>query len=885
MATEVVLQTLDVLLVEPVAMLHFDEHERHVTDGSDSMRRSPRHVDRVTGAHSPHVAVDGHLADARDDEPVLRAEKVALVTQPPTRRHLQPLDLVGQRGVEDLVRTPRPGLSLRRLGWLPGGSRGACTPATSHGRARLVAVLHRKHLAEEQPECAPSTFGEVGGSFDLLAAAGHEHLAATSGVVLDSAVEREAASVPQVARLRRRRAHRHDEVAVADVRPNRVNAGEAVCPDGRQVADMGLQAPLDVFGELGIRCVEHLPLDFAHSRLAHPTQATDSAPRGRPPNSGDNGQATRETEPMRRRPWRERALVRALPYLRPHRRRLVVIITTSVLSSVMFITTPLIVKLVIDGPLADGDRAGVARWAALAAAIAVVEYGLARTRRTLLAVLATDLETELRNELYAKLQALDLGFHDRWQSGQLLSRAMTDLAIVRRFIGFGAVFFVLISIQVIGIFGALASLHLPLTLLTFVAAVPVVYLCSKFEREYHAIVRRLQDQTGDLTTSIEEGAKGVRIIKAFGRRKEVFEAYAAECRAIHDTQLDRIKLHTKFVWVLGTIPNLTLTAVLLAGVLAVGSGGLTLGGLVAFVSYVLMLVFPLDMLGWIMALAGEAETAAVRVYEVFDTEPAIADKPGAVELTAARGAVRFECVSFSYEGSDKIALQGITVEVAPGETMAVVGATGSGKTTVATLLTRLYDPTEGRITLDGHDLRDLTVRSLRAQVGFAFEEPTLFSASVRENLLMGKPDATEEEVLEALRVSQATFALDLPWGLDTRIGEQGLSLSGGQRQRLALARAIIGKPRVLVLDDPLSALDVHTEALVQGALRPLLRDSTVFLVVHRPSTIALADRAMLLEGGRLVAVGTHHELLETEPRYRAVLSEEAEDLGEEEFVA
>jgi len=581
---------------------------------------------------------------------------------------------------------------------------------------------------------------------------------------------------------------------------------------------------------------------------------------------------------MRRGGWRQRALVRAFPYLRPHAGRLVVIITTSILSTIAYVALPLIVKVVIDGPVADGDRAGILRWCALAGGLAFVEMFLAHTRRTRLAMLSTDLETTLRNELYAKMQALDVGFHDRWQSGQLLSRAMTDLAIVRRFIGFGAVFFVLITVQVIGIFGVLATLHLPLTLLTFAAAVPVVVLCGRFEREYHEIVRRLQDQTGDLTTSIEEGAKGVRIIKAFGRRREVFEAYRAECQKIHDTQIDRIKLHTKFVWVLGIIPNLTLTAVLLAGVMAVGSGGLTLGGLVAFVSYVLMLVFPLDMLGWIMALAGEAESAAVRVYEVFDTEPAIQDRPGAIELDEARGAVRFEGVGFAYEGSDKIALRGIDLDVVPGETIAVVGATGSGKTTVATLLTRLYDPTEGRITLDGHDLRDLTVRSLRRHVGFAFEEPTLFSASVRENLLMGNPDATEEEVLEALAVSQARFALDLPWGLDTRIGEQGLSLSGGQRQRLALARAIIGRPRLLVLDDPLSALDVHTEALVQDALRPLLATSTVFLVVHRPSTVALADRAMLLDGGRLVAVGTHTELLATEPRYRAVLSEEAEDL-------
>lgn len=585
---------------------------------------------------------------------------------------------------------------------------------------------------------------------------------------------------------------------------------------------------------------------------------------------------------MARRGWRQRALVRALPYLRPHRRTVAVVVATSILSTGAYVALPLIVKAVIDGPLPTGDRGAIWRWCLLAGGLAMSELFMSHTRRTRLAVLATRLETSMRDDLYAQMQRLDVGFHDRWQSGQLLSRMMTDLAIVRRFIGFGAVFFVLISVQVIGIFAVLVTLHVGLALLTFVAAVPVVLLCGKFEREYHEIVRRLQDRTGDLTTRIEEGAKGIRVIKAFGRWREVHAVYEAECRTIRDIQLDRIKLHTKFVWLLGVVPNLTLTMVLLAGVLAVGSGGLTLGGLVAFVSYVLMLVFPLDMLGWIMALAGEAESAAVRVYEVFDTVPAIGDQPGAVELTDVRGAIRFEGAGFTYEESDRTALTGIDLDVAPGETIAIVGATGCGKTTLATLLTRLYDPTEGRITIDGHDLRHVTVRSLRAHVAFAFEEPTLFSASVRENLLMGKPDATDDEVLAALHVAQAQFALDLPWGLDTRIGEQGLSLSGGQRQRLALARAIIGRPRVLVLDDPLSALDVHTEALVQDGLRPLLRDSTVFLVVHRPSTVALADRAALLEDGRLVAVGTHHELLETEPRYRAVLSEEAEDLTPEE---
>ena len=576
---------------------------------------------------------------------------------------------------------------------------------------------------------------------------------------------------------------------------------------------------------------------------------------------------------------RSRALWRTRPYLSPYRVHITYIVISSIVSSAGMVAVPLIVKQVIDGPVADGDRDAILRWSLLVAAIAIVEVFLAFGRRILLTILSTGLETNLRDDLYAQLQRLDVGFHDRWQSGQLLSRAMTDLSVIRRFIGFGAIFFVLILVQVGAIFVVLVGLHTPLALLTFAGAIPVLILCHRFQQRYMIIVRRIQDQTGDLTTTIEEGAKGIRVLKAFGRGDVSYAKYQAEAQEIHTTQMERIKLHTRFVWVLALIPNLSLCIVLLAGVLAVGSGGLSLGGLVAFVSYVLMLTFPLEILAWIMALAGEAESAAVRVYEVFDTVPTIEDRSGAITLDDVHGDIRFEGVSFTYEGSERTVLTDIDLTVSAGEVVAVVGATGSGKTTLVTLLTRLYDPTEGRITLDGHDLRDITVNSLRRHVGFAFEEPSLFSASVRENLLMGKPDATESEVLAALEVAQAGFALDLPWGLDTRIGEQGLSLSGGQRQRLALARAIIGRPRILVLDDPLSAVDVHTEAAAQAALRPILEGCTVFIVVHRPSTVALAQRSILLDEGRLIAVGSHHDLLDTEPRYRAVLSEEAEEVG------
>src|SRR5206468_4618201 len=280
---------------------------------------------------------------------------------------------------------------------------------------------------------------------------------------------------------------------------------------------------------------------------------------------------------------------------------------------------------------------------------------------------------------------------------------------------------------------------------------------------------------------------------------------------------------------------------------------------------------PMESLGSIVANAKEADTAAARIFEVLDTVPEVDDRPGAVDLVAATGHLRLTGVGFKYPGSDRWALRGVDLDVAPGETLALVGATGSGKTSLLTLLPRLYDVTEGRVELDGHDLRDLTLASLRRSVGVAFDDPLLFSASVRENLLLGWPDATEAELETAIVTAQAEFVHDLPWGLDTQVGEQGLTLSGGQRQRLALARAIVGRPAVLVLDDPLSSLDVHTEALVERALARVLASTTALVAVHRPSTLALADRVAFLEGGTVVAVGPHAELVEAWPGYRAVL--------------
>lgn len=571
---------------------------------------------------------------------------------------------------------------------------------------------------------------------------------------------------------------------------------------------------------------------------------------------------------------RSRALRRVFPYLRRHRRRLAIIVITSVVGLLAGAAIPLIAKAAIDGPVTDGDSGALWPLAALVVVLAATEGLAAWRRRSQLGVVAMGVETDLRNDLYAHLQRLDVGFHDQWQSGQLLSRATSDISAIRRFTGFGVVFLLINVLTFAVVVTLMVRLYAPLAILTACMAIPLILVLRKFERQYSDVSRRIQDQQGDNATLVEEAATGIRVIKAFGRRPLVGETFGVSSQTLHDTSMERVRLLGKFEWLLGLVPNMAVASILLVGALAVGRDALTIGGLVAFISYLLMLIWPIEAMGWILAMGEEAGTAAERIFEVFDTAPVIAERPGAQPLTAVAGELRFEDVCFGYPGQPDDVLRGVHLELAPGETVALVGMTGSGKTTLASLVPRLYDVTGGHITIDGVDIRDVQLMSLRRAVGFAFEDSTLFSASVRENLLLGAPDATDDDIATALAIAQAEFVRELPWGLETRIGEQGLSLSGGQRQRLALARAVIGRPPVLVLDDPLSALDVQTEALVEDALRRVLQGATALVVVHRPSTIALADRAALLWDGRIVATGTHHELMETDDRYRRILSQE-----------
>ncbi|HET7196775.1 MAG TPA: ABC transporter ATP-binding protein [Nocardioides sp.] len=572
------------------------------------------------------------------------------------------------------------------------------------------------------------------------------------------------------------------------------------------------------------------------------------------------------------------SLWRLRGYLRRHVPALVIMVSTSLLGVGVSLAIPLVTRAMIDGPITDGDVGPVLPLGLLALALGILEAGLIFWRRWVQSNAVLGVETDIRHDLYARLQELPMAFHGRWQSGQLLSRVTTDLSSIRRFSGFGLLFLCINIIQLVVVVGVLLHMYWPLGLVVAAAAIPIIYLSMRFEKGYVVVSRRVQDQQGDLATLAEEGAVGIRVIKSFGRRGFVSDQYNASARRLYESSMDKVRLSSRFWTFLEVIPNLAVVVVLLLGALGVGRGDLTPGTLVAFIILMLSLVWPVASLGVILAMAQEAMTASARVLEIFDTEPSIVG--GSHNLRRPRGHLRFEGVDFRFPGSEELVLRDLHLDVAPGETVAIVGATGSGKTTLTALVPRLYDVTRGRITIDGVDIRHLTLPSLRSVVATAFEEPTLFSMSARENLLLGRGVAGEEEIAQALEVAQANFVHDLPWGLDTRIGEQGLSLSGGQRQRLALARAVLSRPRILVLDDTLSALDVHTERLVETALRRVLADATGIVVAHRASTVLLADKVAFLQNGTIAHVGQHTDLLASVPAYRNLLAADAEELEE-----
>ncbi|MFG2884356.1 ABC transporter ATP-binding protein [Streptomyces sp. NPDC048297] len=683
-----------------------------------------------------------------------------------------------------------------------------------------------------------------------------------------------------------------------------------------------------------------------------------------------------------------RSLLRLWPYVRPVRARLFTAASVAVVASCTGLVFPLVLKWMVDGPVAGRDPAGVWFGALVLLLLGVAEAVLFGIRRWLVARPLSRVEADMRASLYGHLQRLPIAFHDRWASGQLLSRGTTDLMLLRMFLAFPLTFLLVNGVTILVGLVIMLMQDWVLGLVVLGPTVPVMWTCAVFERRYAEVARRAQDQVGDLTTLVEESVLGIRIIKGFGRHRSQARAFRELSATLRGTELRKARLLAAIWCVIVTLPEVAIGAALVLGSVRVADGDLSAGTLVAFLSTALALRWPVDSIGFLLAMSQEAATATERYFEVMDeareggaaeggangarpsaaqggtpaseddasvtesgtpvaesgtpvaangtpvaqggasaangtSTPEIGTPMAEIGMPAAAGGthvaegstfvaqdgasmaasgastvegspstsansvsvggLRFENVSFRYPDASPDSpplLTGVDLHVRPGESMALVGATGSGKTTLTALVPRLHEVTSGRITLDGVDITAMPREELRTKVAVAFEEPTLFSASVGENVLMGAGDgAGAAELDRALAVAQAEFAHALPQGTDTRVGEQGLSLSGGQRQRLALARAVVGRPEFLVLDDPLSALDVHTEAAVEAALRQVLVDTTALIVAHRPSTVLLADRVALLSDGRVTAVGTHHELLRTNPEYAHLMSG---DRGERE---
>ena len=592
--------------------------------------------------------------------------------------------------------------------------------------------------------------------------------------------------------------------------------------------------------------------------------------------NADTLRATPAIGPPPARPRTGSDLWRLLPYLMPYRVRWIAMITVALLSLVATVAIPLMTKAVIDGPVRHQDQRGLWLLGTAAMGVGISEAVLWFIRRWLVARGTMGVEADIRKDLYARLQILPMSFHGRWQSGQLLSRIMNDLSTIRRFMSFGMVFLLLNVIQITVVTAILLAMYWPLGVVVLVSIVPIAATVLHFQHEYTRLSRLAQDQAGHVATHVEESALGLRVVKSFGREDYVYYRFDEQLTNLYDTQVSRVSVSAKFWTLLEIIPNLTLIVVLGFGAYAAGHGYVTMGTLVAFITMMLSLVWPIASLGFLLSMTQESFTAANRIAEIFDAPREIADGP--LAQTPRGGRLELLDVGFRFPDADDAdwALRHVDATVEPGGTLALVGSTGSGKSVLAALLSRLYDVTEGAIRIDGQDIRELTLPALRQAVATAFEDPTLFSLSVAENLRLGRPDATDEQLAQAIEVAAAQFVYDLPFGLDTRIGEQGMSLSGGQRQRLSLARAILAAPKILVLDDTLSALDVHTEAVVEEALRRVLHSVTGIVVAHRASTVLLADRVALLENGTITHIGTHSELLATVPQYRYLLAADDE---------
>ncbi len=562
---------------------------------------------------------------------------------------------------------------------------------------------------------------------------------------------------------------------------------------------------------------------------------------------------------------------RLLGFLRPYRGQVIVSALLAVGSQAAGLTVPYLTGRVIDSLPPSGHHRSTVYWlAGLIVLAGVVQGVLMLFRRYLAGKLSLNVEFDLRNAMYQHLQRLSYAFYDRHQTGQLMSRATVDLQAVRFFLGYGLIFFSQNGITIVVVIFALFAINWQLALIALAISPLLAVNAFRYSRRSHPILKDVQQKVADVTTQVEENVVGVRVVKAFAQEGRQQQRFDAAAESVFRRAIDAARLEATYVPLMSAIPSLAIAAVLLVGGYDVVHHTLSLGDFFAINGYLLMLALPLRSIGMWVGQYQRAIASGERIFEVLDADRDIMQRPDAGELAPGPGAIRFDHVEFGYDAGRPV-LRGIDLDIPAGATVALIGPTGCGKTTLTTLIPRFYDVGSGAVRLDGQDVRDVTLESLRRAVGIVSQDTFLFSTTVAENIAYGAPWATPEEIVQAARQAQAhEFICDLPDGYDTTVGERGLTLSGGQRQRIAIARALLMNPRVLILDDATASVDASTEAKIKLALREVMKGRTTLIIAHRLSTISMADTVVVLDGGRVVAAGTPEALLETSDVYRQI---------------
>jgi ATP-binding cassette, subfamily B, bacterial len=571
-----------------------------------------------------------------------------------------------------------------------------------------------------------------------------------------------------------------------------------------------------------------------------------------------------------------RTFRRLLGFLRPYRRALLISLGLAWLAMGMTVLIPLLVGSAVDA-IESGNRDDI-----LPLTLALLGAGLLRLaltvgRRLIAGRVSLAVEYDLRQRFYEHLQRLELAFFDSQQTGQLMSRATVDLQSIRFFLGYGLIWVSQSALTIVFVAAVMIVLD-PLLALLALAPVPfLVAIATRYSRRNRPAEQEVQQRVGELTAGAEESVSGIRIVKAFAREGYMRTRFRRAVDRVFEQSMVSTRLQAFYTPLMGFLPNIGVAVVLLVGGRQVINGDLSVGDFAAFYTYLLLLTGPVRWLGMSLSMAQRAVASGNRMFEILDRAPEMSSPPGAPPLPPGGGRVSVRGVTLRYDGNEP-ALTDIDLEVAPGRTVALVGPTASGKTSLVGLLARLYDPSEGRVVIDGADIREVDLSSLRHEIAFVADDSFLFSDTVAANIAYANPDASREEIEAAARRAQAhPFITELPNGYDTLVGERGLTLSGGQRQRVAIARALLAEPRILILDDATSSVDARTEAEIKQGLREVMEGRTTFIVAHRLSTISLADEIVVIDRGRILDRGTHEELLERCPLYEEIAEKGLED--------